>query len=201
MKKIIAFFLILSCSMALLAAPAKPTASKTKTQKAVPSILFDGKNFYLQYISGNSQQWLNEYLPKGQNFNNYTEMLTARSYDAVTATPEQIGRSIIVNLLKTYPKTPYNFVKGIHPDEVEISFAISGQLVDEFNLFRIIPGKNGHPIALQYVRRAVYSPSDTQEQIEQKNSQLTTSMEKDFNRWLKALRTLPVPKMQRTPQK
>ena len=84
---------------------------------------------------------------------------------------------------------------------MEISFAISGQLVDEFNLFRIIPGKNSHPIALQYVRRAVYSPSDTQEQIEQKNSQLTTSMEKDFNRWLKALRTLPVPKMQRTPQK
>ena len=82
---------------------------------------------------------------------------------------------------------------------MEVSFGITTASVTEFNLFRIVPGKSGHPIALQYVRRALFTnPSDP------KNGEIIDKfvyvLERDFDQWLQAIRTMPVPAVNRTPK-
>lgn len=197
MKKVLVSLMVFVCTIAAFAAPGKSTARATQQGTASTSVNFNGKKYYLQYSAGNSQQWLNEYLPAGATFNNYTEMIAVRSYDGIEATPEQIGTSIVSNLLNNYPDTPYNLVKGAHPGEVEVSFGIATASVDEFNLFRIVPGKNGHPIALQYVRRALL-PSPDDPKWKEITDKFVYALQHDFDQWLQAIQTMPVPAINRT---
>ena len=201
MKKIITISAVLCvCACAVFAIAGKQQVRPAQSTKSIPSVTFNGKKYYLQYSQGNSQQWLNEYLPAGVTFEDYTEMLTVRSYDGIKATPEQIGSSLVSNLLKTYPDTPYNFVKGAYPGEVEVSFAIAQDPTYEFNLFRITPGTNGHPVALQYVRRIIL-PSPADPKRDQLMNGFVTTLQKDLNTWVKSIRALmPVPAIIRTPK-
>ena len=209
MKKILVSFLVLVCATAVGAvspkstvktSPKVPAKAATKAAPAAHVVKFNGQKYILQYSMGNKQEWLNEYLPAGVTFANYTEMLTVRSYDGVKATPEQIGASIVTNLRQKYPDTPYNFVNGAYPGEVEVSFAIAEFSVTEFNLFRIVPGKDGHPVALQYVNRVLLPTPDNPKRQELVET-FAATLQKNLNKWVKALRVLPVPEIVRTPNK
>lgn len=200
MRKILIILMILTCTIIAFATPTKSSKKTPKQNNVVKSINFNGKKYYLKYSAGNNQEWLNEYLPNGMTFDNYTEMFTVRSYDGIEATPDQIANFIVSNLLKKYPDSPYNLVKGIHPNEKEISFAIATSSVREFNLFRIVPGKNGYPISLQYVRRDLLSTTNSAKGQQEKDK-LVSDLQNNFDKWLQSIRNMAVPAMVRTPIK
>lgn len=199
MKKI--FILIMFIfSMTACTAPEKQAHKPNKKETPPSSVTFNEKKFFLQYSAGNTQQWLNEYLPQGATFNDYTEMFTVRSYDGIKATPEQIATAIVSNLLTHYPNTSYNLVRGVNPAEVEISFGIATADVNEFNLFRIVLQENGSPIALQYVYRALL-PNQDDPQRQKIADQFIDTLQNNLTQWIQAIRRIPVPAINRTPKK
>lgn len=191
MKKYILIGAVL-CMAAIVGAVSNKSATNSN-----PSLTFNGKKYYLQYSMGNKNEWLNEYLPAGANFDSYTEMLTVRSYDSLKGvSPEQVAASIGGNYARNYPGAPYNVVKGTNPGEWEVSFAIRTDAMAEFDLFRITT-VGDHPVALQYVNRVLLTGTEQAQQ--KKLQQFAAGIEKNLNTsWTIGLRKMSVPAMVRT---
>ena len=193
MKKILVSLMVFVCAMTALAAPGKSTAKTTQQGAASASVNFNGKKFYLQYSVGNSQQWLNEYLPARTTFNNYTEMFTVRSYDSAELTPKQMGSNMIALYKQKYPTNQYQFFPGLG-DDTGLSYIASEGNILEFNLFRFTTVK-GHPLALQFVYREYmeqnYKPA---------MDKMAQTVKANLNTWKQQIMTMPVPAINRTPK-
>ncbi len=177
----------------------KSTSSKAVvTKKPTPSVAFNGKKFYLQYSVGNSQEWLNEYLPAGQNFNNYTEMIAVRYYDGVKATPGQIAQLIAGNYAKAYPGIKYMLASNEKTGDGLVSYIMIESNILEHNLFRTTT-KDGTPVSVQYVYRK-YLPKGKERTRED-----LSSFAKETNQyrttWINALEATAVPAAIRTVKK
>lgn len=156
------------------------------------AVTFDGQKYYLQYSMGSSQEWLNEYLPKGADFKSYKYMFTARAYDGVSATPQQIGSAIIANLQKTRPGATYSFFPGNGTDAGLHFMMFQGNIL-EFNLFRITM-QNGHPLALQFVYREYVNKQNADEVAKL----MSATLNKKLSAWSKEIMSMPVPSINRT---
>lgn len=131
------------------------TKNKNPLKQANPSVTFNGKKFYLQYSVGTQQEWLNEYLPDGQNFDNYTEMIAVRSYDAIKATPQDIAQIIAHNYAQKHPGVKYLLAANKKTGDGLVSFIEIGDHILEFNLFRTTT-KDLIPVSIQYVYRKIF---------------------------------------------
>ena len=120
------------------------------------STAFAGQTYYLQYSAGDSQQWLNEYLPAGADFDSYATLFSVRSYDGLTATPQETASSVIYNLLAADPQAQYSFFPGANGD-AGLHFTLGNNQVLEFDLFRFTM-QEGHPFSLQFVYRVYPKP-------------------------------------------
>ena len=188
MKKIV--FILLGILLICTAA----WAGGGKKQTAAAVITFDGQKFYLQYSAGNQQEWLNEYLPDGQDFNTYTNMLTVRSYDGVEATPMQIATAIAQNFAQNYPGIKYSLSQNKETGDGAVSFIIATDTIYECNVFRVT-SQGGHPVALQYVYR-VYPPQGEGRQAAM--AEFSKKAKNGWPVWLQALTDMPVPTVVRT---
>lgn len=159
-----------------------------------PQIEFAGETFYLQYSEGNEQGWLNEYLPAGETFSSYQQMLAIRSYEGLSASPQEAGSSVIYQLLQDYPNASYSFFPGENGD-AGLHFILSQQDMVEFNLFRFTQHQ-GHPFAIQFVYRMYSSPED----IEQTKQLMMRYANAHLTEWIVEIMSLPVKDPIRTPK-
>ena len=193
MKKVLVSLMVFVCATVAFAAPGKSTAKATQQGAVSTSVNFNGKKYYLQYSAGNSQQWLNEYLPSGASFNSYTEMFTVRSYDTIEATPQQMGSNMIAVYQQQYPNNQYQFFPGLGDDAGLSYIAMQGNIL-EFNLFRFTT-VNGHPLALQFVYRE-YMAQDHKPAM----AKMAQTVKANLNTWKQQIMTMPVPAINRTPK-
>ena len=162
-------------------------------------IRFNGAKYHLQSSRGNSEYWLNEYLPAGVTFEDYIQMFAVRAYDGVEATPEQVAATLVSRFLSRYPQGQYLLAPGAHPDETELSFHIMTDAECEFNLLRIVPGIKGHPVVLQYIYH-ISLPALNDPQREPEKERFTATVAEKKESWFKAIRTMPIPFVNRTPK-
>lgn len=156
-------------------------------------VVFGGQAYYLQYSAGNSEEWLNEYLPKGSDFASYQTMFAVRSYDSLQVTPQEAGSSVIYKLLEDYPGSEYGFFPGENGD-AGLHFVIVQPTVAEFNLFRFTT-QNGHPYAMQFVYREPLAGTDAQ----RGRQKLVETVNKNLIPWTVEMMSRPVPAIIRTP--
>ena len=191
MKK---YILMLVCLVAVLGAAWAAGKGPASRGNQNASVVFNGKTFHLQYSVGNAQEWLNEYLPSGQNFNNYTEMIAVRSYDGVKATPMQIAQYIAGNYAKKYPGVKYLLAGNKETGDGLVSYIMIEGNILEYNLFRTT-AKNGVPMAIQYVYRR-YLPQATRSREDLSSFGKETSQRQVG--WINALDAMPVPQVVRS---
>ena len=204
MKHLLYFLLLFlgAKSLFAVATPKKFTSTQTKaapksdtTKSASASIpTFNGKKFYLKYSAGTEQMWLNEYLPSGQDFKTYTDMIAVRSYDGTKATPQQVAQIIAGNYAKKYPGIKYMLATNEKTGDGLVSFIVIEGNILEHDLFRTTM-HNGTPVSLQYVYRE-YIPQ------EKRTREDLISFSKKVRRllpeWTNALDNMPVPRVVRT---
>jgi hypothetical protein len=170
--------------------------SKTGKAKAVKqSVTFNGKKFYLEYSNGNGQEWLNEYLPAGQKFETYTEMIAVRSYDTLQATPAEIAQAIADNYARDYPGVKYLLAANDKTGDGLVSFIMIGGNVLEHNLFRTTL-RGSTPVAIQHVYRK-YLPKG-QPRSKEDMSAFAKDTSSRRAGWINALDAMPVPETVRT---
>lgn len=190
---------------------AKPVAATSQTapkkdpqpaKNAQQSVTFNGKKFYLQYSNGNREGWINEYLPAGQNFNNYTEMVAFYAYN-IKATPIDIAVLISQNYDKNFPQLPC-VVGPIEPatkdsakeKDFGVTFLIPTTKFYESNAFRIT-SQNGQTVYLQYVKRFTPPAGNAAEAVKAG----LQKVEKEWPVQIQELYKMPLPAMVRTVKK
>lgn len=133
----------------MLLAVAAGAVHLAQEEDAPKELSFNGQTYYLQYSTENAEMKLREYLPKGQNFDNYTHMLALRAYK-VNVAPKDVTAAMI----KNYGQSSPNSKMGLRPlnNGYRIDFIMTGGGMVEFNIFKIIAGTPG-PLSLQYVYR------------------------------------------------
>jgi len=195
MKKYILVCLLSMVSLFAIAAGTKTVGTKkAETKTALPSIVFDGKAYTLRYSAGNSQEWLNEYLPAGATFDNYTHMFAVRSYDGLKeATPAQIINSMARNYRRQNPGISFSVFQGNNGDAGMGFIMIQGNVLEN-NLFRVTKS-NGKLISLQFVyREYTKSANRTKEELAQAGAHIKTNLP----RWKQSLLSMPVPNINHT---
>ena len=189
MKKYILILGALICFSALFAANgAKKAAPKAS------SLVFNGKTFYLKYSAGTESEWLNEFLPKGATFTNYTEMVALRSYDSLKdATPIQVAQAIAANYQRAYPGIKFMLAGNEKTGDGLVSYIMIQGDILEYNLFRTTL-KNKTPISIQYVYRK-YVPQATRTPADLKA--FSGETKQHSSTWINALDALSAPDMVR----
>lgn len=172
-----------------------PQNAEMRNNQQNAAITFNGKKFYLQYSVGNDQQmWLNEYLPTGSNFNNYTEMIALRSYENSKATPQQIAQMIAGNFTKQYPGVKFLLAANDKTGDGLVSFIMVQGNILEHNIYRTTT-KGGTPISLQYVYRKYCQDGEQRQACMSAFSQEVRTRRTE---WINALDGMPVPSVVRT---
>lgn len=159
-------------------------------KKQEHSVVFNGQTFYLQYSVGNQPGWLNEYLPAGQNFDSYTEMVALRSYESIKESPKTIAQIIARNYAKTHPGVQYLLAANEQTGDGIVSYVMIEGNILEFNLFRTTE-KEGIPLSIQYVRRR-YLSQNTQNHREEMSA-FGKELAQHRNEWIGKLDEMPVP--------
>lgn len=165
---------------------------------STPSVVFNEKPFYLQYSDGSAALWINEYLPAGATFDNYTEMIALRSYDGTSAewTPMDLANAIGKNYEKEYPNTKYLLLNNPKTGEGIVDFIMATDSIFEHNLFRTTRGNNGVLVSLQHVYR-MYPPKAGEARAAAMKT-FSATVKSNREAWLNMLGAMPVPAVVRT---
>lgn len=185
---VICFISLLGISWATVKTPAARNSQNA-------SVTFNGKKFHLQYSVGNQQMWLNEYLPTGVNFNNYTEMIAVRAYDGnKNLTPSQLAQIIAGNYAKKNPGVQYLLAANDKTGDGLVSFIMIEGNILEHNIYRTT-SQNGTPISLQHVYRKYISSKESKQADMASFAKETRARRTE---WINALDKMPVPVVVRT---
>ncbi len=182
-----------SAGQGTVSAKGSQAVKASKTKAPSQALTFNGKKFYLQYSVGNKQEWLNEYLPSGQNFDNYTEMVALRSYDSIKATPMQIAQAIASNYRRDYPGIKFLLAANEKTGDGVVSYIMVDKNILEHNLFRTTM-KDNIPVSIQYVYRQYFPKGYQNEDL----SSFGQKVKQRRNEWINALDQMSVPSMIRT---
>ncbi len=183
MKK---YILVVVCLIAVLGG-----AWAARQSHPGKSITFNGKKFYLSYSVNDSSvgQWLNEYLPTGSNFNNYTDMFAVRSYENDKSTPRQLAATMVALYTKQYPGVKSVLSVDEKTGDGFVSYIMIQGNIFEHNTYRT-PTKDGTLISLQYVHRKYCSQQEDRQECMQSFAQEVRSHRAE---WVNALKNMVVP--------
>ena len=185
MKK---YILIMVCLMAILGVAWAAGQSHPGKSK---SITFNGKTFYLSYSVNDSSvgQWLNEYLPTGSNFNNYTDMFAVRFYENSKSTPRQLAASMVAIYTKQYPGVKSVLSVDEETGDGFVSYIMIEGNILEHNTYRTTT-KDRTLISLQYVHRKYCSQQEDRQKCMQSFAQEVRNHRAE---WVNALKNMSVP--------
>ncbi|GEM_PF-4055197 len=194
MKKYLLLTVCLVAAIGLVWAAGAKTAGKAQ-DAGRKSLTFNGKEFFLVY-SVKGSEWLNEYLPAGQTFKNYTEMIAVRAYDDLKgkATPVQIAQAIASNYQRKYPGIKFLLAGNEKTGDGLVSFVMIQGDILEHNLFRTTLGEGG-PVSIQHVYRK-YVPQAKRTPADLKG--FSSQIKQNRDAWINALDAMPVPAVNRT---
>jgi len=173
--------------------PAAKNSSPKKATQTVNTLTFLGEKYRLKYSTGNSQQWINEYLLNNENFKSYTKMVAVRSYDALQSTPKQMISSMAANYQRQHPNVRFSVFEGANGDFGMGFFMLEGRTM-EHNLYRATT-VNGHLILIQFVYRE-YAASE--QRSTQELQTMGQHVKQNLPLWKQELLSMPVPPINKT---
>ena len=164
--------------------PAAPVAEPEPVDPNTPAITFNGKKFYLKYSAGDDDEWANEYLPYGQNFEEFTEMISIRYYK-IKGSAMEMTRTIAADYARKNGGSRQFIGEDKQKGEGVVAFVQMADTIYEATLFRVVSQK-GHPVAMQYVYRSYPPAGEGRDLARRKFVEKWTSM-------LGELQQVPVP--------
>jgi len=134
---------------------AEPTLSTAK------SVTFNGQTLNLAWEGGQAGAAIREYLPAGEQLENWRHLASIREY-ADLNDPRELAAGTLQTVQQTYPGAPHNMADNPETGETVIDFLVgppNGSFV-EYNIFKYAKRPEGGVIAQQYAVRNYDNPAE-----------------------------------------
>lgn len=129
-------------------------AARAEEQPTKQSVRFDGQKLELAYEAQGDEASIKEFIPQGQQLDNWTALAAIREQSGVDDPMEAVS-NVVRKLKEDSPQSPFKVIQNEKTGEVIVDFVIwpaDGSFV-EFNVFKYSKRDSGGIVSQQYALR------------------------------------------------